>query len=176
MPAYKMTMFELNMMNGIFNLGGAAGYVNGVFGCAVSSVGNAMGICVEMAEEEARTHHPVNLRWSRAQIFKVAGPLLGLPNNQFLNLAIACSMVGLSVVGLSTVVVAGTPAAIFLAALALFGDAIGYGAAEHNFTASLGKTEEAAMIGNRRRIQMYLDVEFKKEQSRRPAGRRSVAR
>jgi len=176
MPAYKLTTFELNMTNVIFNLGGAGGYVNGIFGCVASSVGNAMGVCVEIAEEQAKSHHPVNLRWSRTQIFKAGGPLLGLPNNEFINLAIACSMVGLSVAGLSAAVAAGTPAAIFLGALALFGDAIGFGAAQAGFDISLDKSTEAARIGRMRRIQMYLEMEFRKEQGRRPSIGRPVYR
>jgi hypothetical protein len=85
-------------------------------------------------------------------------------------------MVGHSVAAVSAAVVAGTPAAIFLAALGLFGDAVGYGAAQHNFDISIDKSEEAAMIGNRRRIQMYLDVEFRKAQGRRPSLGRSAYR
>ncbi len=150
-------------MNAIFNLGGAGGFINGFWGSISSACGNAMGVCIELIEAQQATGIKPT-KWTVAQKFKMFGPLLGLTENEYVNLAVACGLVGLSTAG--------------LAALGLFGDAIGLGAAQHGLENRIndGLGNKAAMIGNARRIQLYLDAEYKKEMARRPSIGRPVYR
>jgi hypothetical protein len=176
MSAYKMKEFELNSLSIIFNICGATGLVTNTMGCFAGSLGNVVGVCMDLAKEQAKSHHPIDLRLSRAQIFRMGGPLLGLPNNDYVNLAVACTMVGLSAAGLTAAVAAGTPAAIFFGAMCLFGDAIAYGAAQAGFEVDHDQHSEAVRIGQQRRILMYLEMAYNKEQGRRPGMRHPVAR
>lgn len=177
MPSTKLNQFELNMMNAIFNLGGAGGLINGFWGSISSACGNAMGVCIELIEAQQATGVKPN-KWTVAQKFKMFGPLLGLTENEYVNLAVACGLVGLSTAGLAAAVAVGGPAGVFLAALGLFGDAIGLGAAQHGLENRIndGLGNKAAMIGNARRIELYLDAEYKKEMARRPSIGRPVYR
>lgn len=112
MPCYKLNQFELNITNVILNTFGATGQINGFWGSISGAVGNGMSICIEACEAEHLTGVRVN-KWTIAQKFKVFGPLLGLTENEYVNLAVACGLVGLSTVGLVAVVGVGGPAGIF---------------------------------------------------------------
>src|SRR5437868_5611782 len=90
MPAYKMMTLEITLVNGIMNAAGITGDVTGVQGSLAGSMLNGMNVCVEMMEEEAHDVRAINPRFTWIRIVKVCGPLAGLAQNDFVNLAVAC--------------------------------------------------------------------------------------
>ncbi len=176
MLKHQWKLFEVNMFNIVCNMLGATGQINALTGSVASSLGNAMGICLEAVLEAKRTGIPVN-KATVANKFKVLGPFLGLTENEFVNLAVAVGLVGLSSVGLMGAAASG-PVGIFLAAVALLGDAIGLGASAHGLQNRVNEalSKRPVITANARRIQMLLEAEYKKEQGRAPSLGRPVLR
>lgn len=124
----KMMAFNINMVNGLFNYLGAQSRINENWGAISGSIVNMLAVCTEMIEQHGGDVRKLTGRQAFANIVKVCGPLGGIAQNQFYNLALATALLGMSAVGVFTAPVSG-PVAVGLAAMGLFCDAIAFGAA-----------------------------------------------
>lgn len=165
--------FDMTILNGMMTTLGIAGAVGPVWGSIANSVNNSLSICMDIAQDSLEKGVKVTPAMVWMRLVRALGPLLGMPDSAFVTLVAATALLGISAVGVFLAVAAG-PVEIAIAALGLFFDALAYGAADGGFTVSQHKA--AVDIGNRRRLEMYLEQQFRKQQSARPQLRMPVWR
>ena len=146
--------FETTACNGIFDIVGAGNLVNASLSSIGAAMVNGVAVCVEMMQESDMNVRVISPRLAWIRIAKVCGPLGGLAQNEFVNLAVACGLLGLSAMAVFGAV---GPVALLLAAIGLFCDAIAYGAAQAGVDIKLDQSTEAQRIGNQRRVAMILE-------------------
>lgn len=188
MPSLKAQQTHLNIANAIFNYNGATGDMDAITGSIVSAVGNGLSVCIEVIEAahsnglKLKDLRPASLKLSKFQIasmvFRPTGPLLGLTQDEYVTLAVACALAGISTAGLAAALLplltagaVASPAIITLAALGLFGDCIGVGAAQAGLEARIRK--QLANRGKRlsaRQIEMVINQYYRS----RPASCRYI--
>lgn len=156
--------FDITIVNGMMTALGIAGAVGPVWGSISNSVANGMSICFEMMQDSLKGGAKPSPATAWTRLVRVLGPLCGMPNNAFLTLVSTVALLGISAVGIFAVI-AGGPLELTIAAIGLFFDALAYGAAESGF--NISQHDEAVSLGNRLKLRMYLEKQYRKQQASR---------